>query len=121
MSKRERDELAPEERDLVQSMREHYAPAPRGASRRTAFRQAVEQRMHRPRIPIGPPALAAAGAAALAIWLAVPEGTPPGGLLGRSNSRHAFSALAFDHDAVTRTDHDILPSAFVILADVLEL
>ena len=112
MSKNESDELSREDRDLLASVRDQYAPPARSASRRIAFRQAVEDGLQPTRRAYWPPVLAAAAVAAVAVLLVLP---------GEISHPHVLSDLAFDHLAVNRIDHDIMPKQLVILADVLEL
>lgn len=65
--KDEGEQLAPRDARFVQRVAEGFAPPPRSDAQQRAFRQGLDERLRRPRrMTLGLPALAAAGAMALA-------------------------------------------------------
>jgi len=112
--------LTPEDEDVIEQFRRHYAPPPRTAAQRAMMRNALAARLHRSWVPTWLSIAAATCAAGLALWLAMPDRShsvpkPPAALSG-----DLLVAYALDGDTASEID-DLLPPDYTAIESALDL
>jgi hypothetical protein len=112
--------LTPDDEQLIEIFRRHYSPPARTAAQRLAMRDALQERLQRPWLPIWSSLAAAACVAALALWVVLPAGWTSAPETGSAASGEVLAAYALDGDAVGDVD-DLLPHAYATIEDIFDL
>lgn len=112
--------LTPGDEALIEQFRRHYAPPRRTATERLTMRNALEARLHRPRVPSWLSIATATCAAALALWLVLPERSASTPKTAAAMSGDVLAAYALDGDTASEID-DLLPPDYAAMQSILEL
>ena len=119
---RKDSELSAEDRRLIQTISAHYAPPPMTRVQHSAFRQRLQERLDaRPRF-VWVPALAAAVAALLVVWFALPQFSTTTEIAATDSSPPVIYAF-IDPDQYTdslRTANS-LPDDYIALAKACDV
>ena len=111
--------LTPEDRALIEHFQHNYAPPPRTAAQRLAMHDALHARLQRRWLPSWPLAATACAAAALALWLVLPQ-RPAGPPAMASGAGEVLVAYALDVDATGELD-EMLPQDYAAVEDIFDL
>lgn len=112
--------LTPEDEALIERFRRHFAPPQRTAAQRVMLRNAIEAQLHRPRLPTWVSIATATCAAAVALWLVLPQRS---GILPKpapTTSGDVLAAYALEGDSPSEID-DLLPPDYAAMQSILEL